>query len=95
MADRMFYCRTLTTITNNIDGKNAERSHAFPLPTDISAPEDDGGCDHLPNSVFPSVSLPSTSGSTIDPSSLSGLTILFCVSTFLQLTTSFSAQALN
>lgn len=41
-------------------------------------PQDDGACDHLPNTPFPSVSLPSTSGSTIDPSTLSGLTILFC-----------------
>ena len=39
---------------------------------------DDGACNHLTGSTFPSISLPSTSGSTVDLSTLSGLTILFC-----------------
>ena len=39
---------------------------------------DDGGCDHLKGSTFPSISLSSTAGNNVDPSSLSGLSILFC-----------------
>ena len=45
---------------------------------DLPKPEDDGACDHLKGSPFPSVSLPSTAGNDVDPSSLSGLSILFC-----------------
>ena len=41
-------------------------------------PEDDGACDHLKGMEFPSVSLSSTAGNNLDPSSLSGLTIIFC-----------------
>jgi peroxiredoxin len=48
------------------------------LPSDLPKPEDDGACDHLNGNAFPSVSLPSTAGNSVDPSSLSGLTILFC-----------------
>ncbi|KAF2720457.1 hypothetical protein K431DRAFT_270607 [Polychaeton citri CBS 116435] len=50
------------------------------LPNDIPAPKDDGACDHLKpgNADFPYVLLPSTSGSSVDISSLSGVTIVFC-----------------
>ena len=39
---------------------------------------DDGACNHLKDSTFPSVTLPSTAGNSVDPSILSGLSILFC-----------------
>ncbi|KAK5121231.1 hypothetical protein LTR85_005397 [Meristemomyces frigidus] len=48
------------------------------LPSDLPKPEDDGACDHLEGLTFPSLSLPSTAGDTVDPASLSGLSILFC-----------------
>lgn len=53
-------------------------SHAFPLPTDIPIPKDDGACNHLPSTPLPSIVLPSTAGNTTDLSTLPGLTILFC-----------------
>lgn len=43
----------------------------------MPAPKDDGACAHLKGATFPSVSLPSTAGNTVDHSSLSGLTIIF------------------
>jgi peroxiredoxin len=36
------------------------------LPADLPVPVDDGGGDHLPGSVVPSVSLPATDGTTVD-----------------------------
>lgn len=48
------------------------------FPSDVPKPEDDGACNHLQGTTLPSVSLPSTSGSPVDLSKLSGLTILFC-----------------
>lgn len=39
---------------------------------------DDGACNHLSGTAFPSLSLPSTAGNSVDPSELSGLTIIFC-----------------
>ncbi|KAK3683245.1 hypothetical protein LTR37_020420 [Vermiconidia calcicola] len=48
------------------------------LPSDLPKPTDDGACDHIKGSKFPSVSLPSTAGNTVDPSTLSGVTIIFC-----------------
>lgn len=48
------------------------------LPSDLPKPEDDGACDDLKGTDFPSITLPSTAGNFIDASSLSGLSILFC-----------------
>ena len=48
------------------------------MPADLPKPEDDGGCNHLTGMAFPSISLTSTAGNSVDPSSLSGLSILFC-----------------
>ena len=48
------------------------------MPTDLPKPEDDGACDHLSGMILPSMSLSSTAGSSVDPSSLAGLSILFC-----------------
>jgi peroxiredoxin len=36
------------------------------LPADLPVPEDDGAAEHLPGTVMPSVTLPSTSGGTVD-----------------------------
>jgi len=51
---------------------------SFPLPKDLPAPVDDGACNHLPGSQIASVSLQATDGSSVDLSTLSGLTIVFC-----------------
>ncbi|KAH3911468.1 hypothetical protein HBI56_103590 [Parastagonospora nodorum] len=48
------------------------------FPSGLPVPKDDGACSHLLGSRMPSVTLPDTSGNTVDVSSLSGLTILFC-----------------
>jgi len=52
-------------------------SSNFPLPSDLPKPEDDGACNHLQGLKLPSLPLLATSGSTVDPSTLSGLTIVF------------------
>ncbi|KAK1091751.1 hypothetical protein LTR48_005669 [Friedmanniomyces endolithicus] len=51
--------------------------HAAPNWSGIPEPEDDGACQHLQGTQFPSLSLPSTSGKPVDISTLPGLTILF------------------
>ncbi|WPH05049.1 Hypothetical protein R9X50_00794800 [Acrodontium crateriforme] len=50
------------------------------LPGGLPVPVDDGACDHLTGMSFPCISMPSTEGAgkTVDPSSLAGLTIIFC-----------------
>lgn len=48
------------------------------MPASLPKPEDDGAADHVLNSTFPPISLPSTAGDTVKPSSLSGLSIIFC-----------------
>jgi peroxiredoxin len=51
--------------------------HAFPLPTDLPVPTDDGACAHLTGTLIPSILLPSTAGNTVDLSKLDGLTVVF------------------
>lgn len=53
-------------------------SNGPPVPSTLPRPEDDGAAGHIPNSPFPPVSLPSTAGNSIQPSTLSGLSIIFC-----------------
>lgn len=48
------------------------------FPSDLPEPKDDGACAHLTNATIPSVPLAATSGSSVDISSLSGLTVVFC-----------------
>ncbi|KPF97726.1 BcpB protein [Rhodopseudomonas sp. AAP120] len=43
----------------------------------IPAPADDGAAAHLPGMTLPSVSLPATSGDTVDLSKLRGRTVVF------------------
>ncbi|KAK3645443.1 hypothetical protein LTR56_009170 [Elasticomyces elasticus] len=51
--------------------------HPPPDWSGIPKPEDDGACDHLNGMGFPSISIPSTSGDSVDLSKLQGLNILF------------------
>ncbi|KAF2820299.1 thioredoxin-like protein [Ophiobolus disseminans] len=48
------------------------------FPTDLPVPQDDGACSHLKGSQMSSVSLPDTSGHSVNFASLSGLSIIFC-----------------
>jgi peroxiredoxin len=48
------------------------------FPSDLPVPVDDGACAHLVGTQLPATDLPSTSGSHVDLSSLSGRTIIFC-----------------
>lgn len=48
------------------------------LPSGLPKPGDDGACNHLKGLAFPPIPLASTAGNTVDPSTLSGLSILFC-----------------
>lgn len=48
------------------------------LPADLPEPADDGAADHLPGMSLPPVSLPSTGGVSVDISSLSGTTVIYC-----------------
>lgn len=48
------------------------------LPDDLPVPVDDGACDHLPGMAMPSIRLPLTSGGTVDLSTLSGRTVVYC-----------------
>jgi peroxiredoxin len=47
------------------------------LPADLPVPEDDGAAAHLAGAVMPSVSLPATTGGTVDLSALGPLAILY------------------
>ncbi|MCA3749531.1 MAG: peroxiredoxin [Rubrobacter sp.] len=48
------------------------------LPEGLPVPEDDGAARHLPGARLPPVSLPSTSGESVDLSSLPGTTVVYC-----------------
>jgi len=48
------------------------------LPPDLPVPVDDGMADHLIGFPIPPLSLPSTSGSPIDVSTLIGRTVVYC-----------------
>jgi peroxiredoxin len=47
------------------------------LPTDIPAPQDDGGARHLAGLQLPSVALVATDGSQVDLSKLAGRTVVY------------------
>jgi peroxiredoxin len=47
------------------------------LPTDIPAPQDDGGARHLTGLKLPSVALAATDGSQVDLSKLAGRTVIY------------------
>ena len=49
------------------------------LPADLPPPQDDGGCDHLPGTMMPSVVLPSTAGRGVDLGALPpGRVVIYC-----------------
>jgi peroxiredoxin len=56
----------------------AKTENIYDLPEGIPVPTDDGAADHLPGMEVPSVALVSTSGETVDLSSLSGTTVVYC-----------------
>ncbi|MBK1669792.1 peroxiredoxin [Rhodovibrio sodomensis] len=43
----------------------------------LPAPADDGGADHLTGRALPSLALPATDGTRVDPAALGGLTVLY------------------
>lgn len=51
----------------------------FPLPPDLPVPQDDGAANHLPDLAMPQLSLPSTSGGSVELGHLgAGRTVIFC-----------------
>ena len=48
------------------------------LPDNLPVPQDDGACAHLPGLKMPQLALPTTAGSTVDFSSLTGRSVIFC-----------------
>ena len=53
--------------------------HDFPLPPNLPRPVDDGATDHLKGMALPEISLPSTSGRTVDLSALNAQrSVVYC-----------------
>ena len=48
------------------------------LPQNIPVPDDDGAADGLPRTTLPSVTLDSTTGETVDLSTLPGTVVVYC-----------------
>jgi peroxiredoxin len=48
------------------------------LPDDLPVPEDDGACDHLPGIELSDMTLPSTSGATVNLRGMTGRTVIYC-----------------
>jgi peroxiredoxin len=53
-------------------------SQSLSLPDNLPAPQDDGGCAHLPGLKAPQLALATTAGPAIDFSGLSGRSVIFC-----------------
>jgi peroxiredoxin len=49
----------------------------YVLPTDLTAPVDDGACDHLGGLRLPPLALPATDGRSVDLSALPGRTVVY------------------
>ena len=47
------------------------------LPTDLPVPEDDGSADHLTGTVLPYISLPTTSGESLNLGNLVGRNVIY------------------
>jgi peroxiredoxin len=56
----------------------ARTDNLYELPPDLPVPIDDGACDHLHGARLPAVSLPSTSGRTVNLGALPELTVIYC-----------------
>lgn len=50
---------------------------AFPLPTDLPAPVDDGAADHLTAARLPDVTLPATNGTSVNLRHLPGRCVIY------------------
>lgn len=48
------------------------------LPDNLPVPQDDGACAHLPGLKMPPLALPTTAGSPVDFSGLTGRIVIFC-----------------
>lgn len=55
-----------------------DEDESFPLPDNLSEPEDDGEADHLSGTTAPAVTLSATDGTAIDLSGVSGQTVVYC-----------------
>jgi peroxiredoxin len=56
-----------------------QKETAFPLPPDLPRPVDDGAASHLRGLAMPKLSLPSTSGGSVDLSALRApRTVIYC-----------------
>lgn len=47
------------------------------LPSDLPEPVDDGACDHLPGTTLPDLTLPCTSGKTINFQDIEARTVIY------------------
>ncbi len=59
-------------------GAGLSNTDIHEVPGGLPEPRDDGASDHLPGMGLPSVSLPSTSGESVDLSALTGTTVVYC-----------------
>ena len=59
-------------------GSMDSKENIYELPQDLPVPEDDGACDHLPGMRLPPVSLMSTAGDSVDLSTLTWTTVVYC-----------------
>jgi peroxiredoxin len=48
------------------------------LPDNLPVPQDNGACAHLPGLEMPALALPTTAGSPVDFSGLTGRSVIFC-----------------
>jgi peroxiredoxin len=54
-----------------------KKTHAFELPPDLPAPEDDGATRHLPGQAFPDIGLAATSGEIVYLARLRGRSVVY------------------
>ena len=53
-------------------------TNSFDLPVGLPVPQDDGACRHLDGMPLPDLSLPATTGHSVNLAQVHGRTILFC-----------------
>lgn len=54
-----------------------QQKNLYMLPEGLPVPEDDGACDHLPDTPLPSIALPGTRGEDVDLSQVTGRSVVF------------------
>ncbi|PNS14167.1 Peroxiredoxin [Sphaceloma murrayae] len=62
---------------NNVDEEKTEAVTESTFPADLPVPTDDGACSHLVGTSIPPISISTTSDSSVDPATFSGLSIIF------------------